>query len=297
VSYSDVVPGRYIFKVKGSNNDGIWNQEGTSLYIFISPPWWQTWWFTSISILVTLGLVYGGFRYRVSQVRKQEQQKANFNKKVSGLEMQALRAQMNPHFIFNSLNSINCFILKNNPEAASDYLSKFSRLIRLILQNSNTPTITLENELEALNLYLEMEALRFKGKFTFSISYGKEVEVDYIEIPPLIIQPYVENAIWHGLMHKEGMGHIHISVEKQQELLTCTIEDDGIGRVRAAQFKSKSATKSKSLGMQITAHRLELLHALNGKQTRVEVVDLVDASAQACGTKVILSLPIEFSIG
>jgi LytS/YehU family sensor histidine kinase len=154
----------------------------------------------------------------------------------------------------------------------------------------------LENELEALNLYLEMEALRFKGKFTFSISYGKEVEVNYIEIPPLIIQPYVENAIWHGLMHKEGMGHIHISVEQQQELLTCTIEDDGIGRVRAAQLKSKSATKSKSLGMQITAHRLELLHALNGKQIRVEVVDLVDDSAQACGTKVILSLPIGLSI-
>jgi LytS/YehU family sensor histidine kinase len=264
--------------------------------LLIRPPWWQTWWFTSISILVTLGLVYGGFRYRVSQVRKQEQQKANFNKKVSGLEMQALRAQMNPHFIFNSLNSINRFILKNNPEAASDYLSKFSRLIRLILQNSNTPTIPLENELEALNLYLELEALRFKGKFTFCICCEKEVEVNYIEIPPLIIQPYVENAIWHGLMHKEGMGHIRISVEQQQELLTCIIEDDGIGRVRAAQFKSKSATKSKSLGMQITAHRLELLHALNGKQIRVEVVDLVDDSAQACGTKVILSLPIGLSI-
>jgi LytS/YehU family sensor histidine kinase len=291
-----VAPGRYIFKVKGTNNDGLWNQEGTSLYLLIRPPWWQTWWFTSISILVTLGLVYGGFRYRVSQVRKQEQQKANFNKKVSGLEMQALRAQMNPHFIFNSLNSINRFILKNNPEAASDYLSKFSRLIRLILQNSNTPTIPLENELEALNLYLELEALRFKGKFTFCICCEKEVEVNYIEIPPLIIQPYVENAIWHGLMHKEGMGHIRISVEQQQELLTCIIEDDGIGRVRAAQFKSKSATKSKSLGMQITAHRLELLHALNGKQIRVEVVDLVDDSAQACGTKVILSLPIGLSI-
>jgi LytS/YehU family sensor histidine kinase len=138
--------------------------------------------------------------------------------------------------------------------------------------------------------------LRFEGKFTFSISYGKEVEVDYLEIPPLIIQPYVENAIWHGFMHKEGMGHISIHVE-QHELLTCTIEDDGIGRVKAAKLKSKSATKSKSMGMQITAHRLELMNTLYGKQTKVEVVDLIGASGEGCGTRVILSLPIGLSIG
>jgi hypothetical protein len=125
VNYTDLDPGSYTFRVKASNNDGIWNQQGTSLHFVISPPWWKTWWFISFSILVTLGLLYGGFRYRLTQVRKQEQEKANFNKKVSQLEMQALRAQMNPHFIFNSLNSINRFILKNNPEAASDYLSKF----------------------------------------------------------------------------------------------------------------------------------------------------------------------------
>ncbi|QHT70760.1 hypothetical protein GXP67_30985 [Rhodocytophaga rosea] len=299
VSYTDLDPGSYTFRVKASNNDGVWNQKGTSMQFVILPPFYRTWWFITISILTGIGLLYGAFRYRIHQIRTQERDKTEFNKRVFQLEMQALelemqalRAQMNPHFIFNCLNSINRFILKNQPKVASDYLSKFSRLIRLILQNSNTPTVTLESELDALTLYLEMEMVRFEGKFTFSIVCGKGLEVDFIEIPPLIIQPYVENAIWHGLMHKEGAGHITIKIEQQAENIVCIIEDDGIGRNRAAELKSKSATKSKSLGMQITAHRLELLHTLYGKQTRVEVVDLIEACGQACGTRVILSLPI-----
>ncbi|QHT66198.1 hypothetical protein GXP67_05715 [Rhodocytophaga rosea] len=290
VNYPDLDPGNYTFRVKASNNDGVWNQQGAALQFVILPPFYYTWWFISLSFAAVLCLLYAGYRYRIRQVQKQEREKTEFNKKVSELEMQALRAQMNPHFIFNCLNSINRFILKNQPEAASDYLSKFSRLIRLILQNSNTPTITLENELEALELYLQMEALRFEGKFTFSITCDKEVEADYIEIPPLIIQPYVENAIWHGLMHKEGMGQLSIVVQQEAQWLICTIEDNGIGRKRAAQLKSKSATKSKSMGMQITAHRLELLHKLYGKQTRVEVVDLIDDSGEACGTRVNLKM-------
>jgi ligand-binding sensor domain-containing protein len=305
-TYTDVDPGRYVFRVKGSNNDGVWNQAGTSLIILIHPPFWKTWWFYSLSGLTFVALLSAGFRYRIAQVRKeerllrkeesllreQEQQKADFNKKLSEMEMQALRAQMNPHFIFNSLNSINRFILKNEAEAASDYLSKFSRLIRLILQNSNAPTVTLENELEALGLYLEMEALRFDNKFTFRIHCDQEVETEYIEIPPLIIQPYVENAIWHGLMHKQEGGHINIEIGQNEAMLLCSIEDDGVGRKRAGELKSKSATKKKSLGMQITAHRLELLNQVQGKQTTVEIVDLVDPGGEPCGTRVVLQIPV-----
>ncbi len=229
---------------------------------------------------------------KLERVEK-EQKEAAYQSRTAELEMQALRAQMNPHFIFNCLNAINRFIMKNEPEAASDYLSRFSRLIRLILQNSHTPTVTLENELEALRLYLEMEALRFEEKFTFRIYCQEVVDAEYTRIPPLIIQPYVENAIWHGLMHKEGTGHITIRVQQENEVLTCTIEDDGIGRKRATELKSKSAMKSKSLGMQITAHRLALINALYGKKTTVEVMDLIDASGEAGGTRVVLRIPVE----
>ena len=291
-TYTDVAPGEYVFRVKGSNNDGIWNEKGTSVRILIHPPWWRTWWFISLVAALVVGLVYTGFRYRVTQIRKEEVQKAAFSKKLSEMEMQALRAQMNPHFIFNSLNSINTFILKNQPDAASDYLAKFSRLIRLILQNSNSATVTLQNELEALQLYLEMEALRFRNKFTFQIRVGSEVEPEEIDIPPLLIQPYVENAIWHGLLHRESTGHLGIDLQIENERLVCVIEDDGVGRQRAAELKSKSATRSKSLGMQITAHRMELMKELYGKETTVEIVDLVDASGEACGTRVVLTISI-----
>jgi ligand-binding sensor domain-containing protein len=297
-SYTNLDPGTYVFEVKGSNNDGVWNQQGASIKVIIHPPFWRTWWFYSLSFITLAGFLYLGVHYRITQVRKeerllreQEQLKAGFQKKLSEMEMQALRAQMNPHFIFNCLNSINRFILKNEPEAASDYLSKFSRLIRLILQNSSAPTVTLENELEALGLYLEMESLRFDHKFTFRIECSEEVEAEYLEIPPLIIQPYVENAIWHGLMHKKEGGHISIHVQQKEEVLLCSIEDDGVGRKRAEELKSKSATKKKSLGMQITAHRLELLNQMHDKQTKVEIVDLVDSGGEACGTRVVLHIP------
>jgi ligand-binding sensor domain-containing protein len=300
--YTNLDPGEYTFRVKGSNNDGVWNEQGLTIFLLIHPPWWRTNWFITLAIATIIGLIYGGFRYRIGKIRKeeaqktafhkaQEEQKTAFHKKVSELEMQALRAQMNPHFIFNCLNSINRFILKNQSEAASDYLAKFSRLIRLILQNSSALTISLESELEALDLYLKMEALRFEDKFTFHIHWGEEVEID-TDIPPLIIQPYVENAIWHGLMHKEGTGHIAIAVRQEYEMLTCIIEDDGIGRQRAAELKSKSATKSKSLGMQITTSRLELLSTLYGKHTTVEIIDLVDPAGKACGTRVLIQIPI-----
>jgi ligand-binding sensor domain-containing protein len=290
-AYTNLSPGRYTFRVKASNHDGVWNAAGTALHIVIQPPFWRTWWFMTLGWLTAGGLAYAGFRYRIRQIKREEARKTAFGKKLSEMELQTLRAQMNPHFIANSLNSINRFIMSNEPEEASAYLSKFSKLIRLILHNSNAPTVALESELEALQLYLKLEVLRFKGKFTFLVQVGDEVEPAYVEIPPLIIQPYVENAIWHGLMHKDGIGHLLIDLKQEHNVLICTIEDDGIGRRRAAELKSKSATRNKSMGMRITAHRLELSNALYGKQTKVSILDLVDPSGEPCGTRVELHIP------
>jgi tetratricopeptide (TPR) repeat protein len=212
----------------------------------------------------------------------------------SELEMKALRAQMNPHFIFNSLNSINRFILQNNRHQASEYLTKFSRLIRMILQNSQSHFITLESELEALALYLEMEALRFNFHFTYKISYKKNLEISLIKVPPLIVQPFVENAIWHGLMHKEEPGHLFIGVEELEDLLIFTVRDDGIGREQSSLLASKSATKHKSMGLKITSDRIAMLYKNNSYQSSIQINDLVHPNGSPAGTEAIIQIPIHY---
>jgi LytS/YehU family sensor histidine kinase len=186
---------------------------------------------------------------------------ANLRHKTGELEMQALRAQMNPHFIFNCLSSINHFILKNESEMASDYLTKFSRLIRMVLNNSKNPLINLEEELEMLRLYMDLERLRFNNTFDYSINFYNHFDISSIFIPPLLLQPFAENAIWHGLMNKKEQGLMEVAFELDNGMLNCYIIDNGIGRKNAETLKSKSAEKQKSMGMQITAERLALFNS------------------------------------
>ncbi|RYF97477.1 MAG: histidine kinase, partial [Chitinophagaceae bacterium] len=214
-------------------------------------------------------------------------------KKMADAEMQALRAQMNPHFIFNCLNSINRYIVKSDQATASLYLTRFAKLIRLILDNSNSKNVILSNELEALKLYIEMEALRFDQKFEYVINVSPAVQADSIEIPPLIIQPYVENAIWHGLLHKNVSGRLTINVSMVNEtMLQCVIEDNGIGRTLARELRSKSATTRKSLGMKLTEDRISLVSRHTTLTASVNIEDMFESDGQAAGTKVILRIPV-----
>jgi tetratricopeptide (TPR) repeat protein len=215
---------------------------------------------------------------------------AELQQHITDLEMQALRAQMNPHFIFNCLSSINRFILKNETEAASNYLTKFSRLIRTVLTNSKKAFISLEDELEMLRLYLDMEKLRFKDSFDYSITFVNSIDDGNVFVPPLLLQPFAENAIWHGLMHKEGPGKLEIELRIDEKVLTCAISDNGIGRKKAAALKSKSAEKQKSLGLQITKERLALLNEEFSGETFLDIEDLFDEDARASGTRVILKM-------
>lgn len=213
--------------------------------------------------------------------------------KIQASEITALRAQMNPHFIFNCLNSIQLFTAQNDTDKATDYLAKFSRLIRLVLENSRSEKVTLENELETLQLYIEMEVMRFRGKVKFEINVANQIDQNYVEIPPLLLQPFVENAIWHGLMHKEEGGTVQVGVTQPNEnLLHIEITDDGIGREKASEFKSKSATKNKSFGMKVTTERIELINQLYNTSTKVQIIDLKDEKGDAIGTKVIVEIPI-----
>ena len=206
--------------------------------------------------------------------------------------MQALRAQMNPHFIFNSLNSINRFILQNDRAQASEYLTKFSKLVRMILQNSQASLITLESELESLDLYLNLESLRFNYHFAYNITVPKDLDKEVLQVPPLILQPYVENAIWHGLMHKEEKGHLDIDISEKDDQLFLRIRDDGVGREKAKAMSSKSATKHKSMGLRITENRIAILQKNGSEGSPVTIHDLVSDDGTAAGTEVIIKMPL-----
>lgn len=220
-------------------------------------------------------------------------QETAFQSKLVETEMTALRAQMNPHFIFNCLNSIKLHTLENKPIVASDYLTKFSKLIRLVLENSRSEKVTLVNELDMLQLYMEMEAMRFKDKMQFKINIEEDLDTHFIEIPPLLLQPYIENAIWHGLMHKEEGGSVILDIEtKDEQMLRITITDDGIGRKAAAALKSKTATNNKSFGLKMTSERIGLINQLYKSDTQVQIEDLTDAAGNALGTRVIIEIPI-----
>ncbi|MGN6213281.1 histidine kinase [Parafilimonas sp.] len=213
--------------------------------------------------------------------------------KMAEVEMQALRAQMNPHFIFNCLNSINRYIVKSDQATASLYLTRFAKLIRLILDNSNNQTVTLSSELEALKLYIEMESIRFEKQFTYTITTDEDVCADSLFVPPLIIQPYVENSIWHGLLHKEEAGHLSVHLSISNNVLQCMIEDNGVGRQRAMELKSKSVSSKKSLGMKLTEDRLALLNMHVQFDASVEISDLKYNDGSAAGTRVIIMIPVD----
>lgn len=290
-SYTNIPGGSYRFRLKASNNEGVWMEEAFTLDIIITTPWWKAWWFwLSLGLFLLLDSILF-VRWRIAQVRKKEAMKADFDRKLANVELNALRAQMNPHFIFNCLNSIDYYILKNDTEKASDYLNRFSRLIRLILQNSRSEYVNLKDELESLRLYIEMESLRFEHQFDYAVKIGRGLNMEEIEIPPMLLQPYVENAIWHGLVHKQGKGRLDLSITRENGSLHCVIEDNGIGREESRRLKSKTATRRKSMGMAITQDRIGMINKLYNAHASVEVTDLKGDDGQPKGTRVELRIP------
>lgn len=214
-------------------------------------------------------------------------------RKYAELEMAALRAQMNPHFIFNCLNAINHFILNNDADLASEYLTKFSRLIRLVLNGSSSKHVLLSDELLTLKTYIELEQLRFKKQLEFILNTG-DIETDTVLIPPMLIQPFAENAIWHGLMLSDRPALLTITINQEKETLMCSIEDNGIGRARSQELKDKSNSYKKSMGINIIESRLKLLYSTESESPLVNIMDIYDNSGVAAGTIVTLKIPLQY---
>lgn len=224
--------------------------------------------------------------------RQSEVERINLKIKNAENEHKILRLQMNPHFIFNCLNSINLYIEKNDSGVASNYLSKFSQLMRLSLVHSRKEKIILAEEITVLKLYLELETMRFKGKLNYVFEIDDNVDVDFIEIPPMLIQPHLENAIWHGLMHKKEGGTIMIKISQDltAQTLNVIIKDDGVGRAKAAELKSKAAEKEKSYGTLITNERIAIFNQKFNADTKLHVEDLFDENKQPAGTLVSINI-------
>ncbi|GGM93453.1 hypothetical protein GCM10010967_28250 [Dyadobacter beijingensis] len=289
VRFTSLPPGDYVFSVAASLDGLTWSETATPLSFVILRPWWKNGWFIGAMALFVCAVGYGLFRTRVAAIRRQ----TALREHMAELEMRALRAQMNPHFIFNCLNSINRYIVKSDNATASLYLTRFAKLIRLILDNSNAKKVLLSNELEALKLYIEMERIRFDNKFDYHILIDEDVHTDSIEVPSLIIQPYVENAIWHGLLHKESNGSLWVKLRMLDDnTLECIVEDNGVGREKAGEFRSKSATGKKSLGMKLTEDRIAVLNQYAQTNASVEILDLQDDDRVASGTRVVVIIPV-----
>jgi ligand-binding sensor domain-containing protein len=288
-TYSNLPSGNYIFKVKAVNEDGVWSEELT-IPIEVSIPYWKTDWFYATVILgITLfvGLIVLLIFLRYRRKNKEEKEKLKIERNMLELEQKTLRLQMNPHFIFNAMNTVQALIAKNDTKEARYYLAKFSKLMRKILENSRHSFISIQDEIETLENYLNLEKLNSDFPFEFDILLDENIQPDAYGIPPLLLQPFVENAIVHGIKEIDYTGRIQVSFALHSNYIECVIEDNGRGRKAAQEVRHQKSSYHKSTALVLTQERLSALNE-DGDYQSFEIVDLIDPF----GTKVIVRIPI-----
>jgi sensor histidine kinase YesM/ligand-binding sensor domain-containing protein len=285
-SYPYLPPGEYIFELNVMNQNGSWNPESVTLSFSIIRPYWQTVWFVLLIIFVGSAILFLLINRRIRAIHKRN----NLVDDLNRYRQEALISQMNPHFMFNALNTVQRFILENDRLASSRYLSKFARLMRRFLESSQKQSISINEEFEALSLYLELEAARFREKFTYMFYTSPNINRDKMHMPVYIIQPLVENAIWHGLMNCSRPGRIEISIiSSNGNDMVCKVKDNGIGRAEAA--KLKASHDRKSLGISIIQKRLSLINTRNSMLITLQINDLTDDDGHASGTEAVIVFP------
>lgn len=292
LEYQSLPYGDYEFQIYAENKFGV-KSKTLTIALSIETPFWRKWWFYGIVILGIIVITGWLVNRKDKIVRRRLEQRNSFEKQVAAVEQQALQAQMNPHFIFNCLNSIQQYIITRDGIKANQYLTEFASLIRLTLDNSGKKTITVKEEVEYLTRYLQMEKMRFGENFVYDISIAEDVEEDMIEIPAMLLQPYVENCLRHGIRYKEhDIGRVEILFFMSAGQLCCTITDNGIGRQKAAELKSIQHIEYQSKGMELTEKRIGLLNKITNRIITVEVSDMKHPDGSASGTKVIIKFPV-----
>lgn len=293
VNFNSLPSGDYVFQIRAKSSTNS-RYVSTQVAVQINLPYWKTWWFITALILAAFGIIILFYRNKLAIKEKEKElmlKKVKFESELAMLKLENLKSQMNPHFIFNALNSIQEYIILNQKNLASSYLAKFADLIRAYLDHSSKGMITLKEEIDCLDIYLELEQLRFEEKFNFKIDYNENVDVYDIKIPTMLIQPYVENALKHGLFHKKEDRQLHILFEKLENefILKCIIQDNGVGRKKAAELKEY---KHKSFATEANQDRLNLLNHNRKERIGVTIEDLYNSDNEAIGTKVTVLIPI-----
>ncbi|MDG1333043.1 MAG: two-component regulator propeller domain-containing protein [Crocinitomicaceae bacterium] len=299
ILYSNLNPGTYTFMVKACNEEGIWS-EPVSFELTIAKPYWKKWWFLVACIgggLLIAGAIFLLILRRSKRKGIEERRKLEMENQIMELERKALRLQMNPHFIFNAFNSIQSLVGTDKEDDARYYLAKFSRLMRSILDNSGKSLITLQEEIETLENYLMIEKFCNGNRFDYTVNFDQNLETSFISIPPMLLQPFVENAIKHGFKfderESEKRGNLSVSFSEKDNVLTCRIRDNGIGRKRSAKLKDESKeTYHISAGLSVTRERLEVLKREKGTGELI-INDLQDVEGNSAGTEIILHLSID----
>lgn len=293
LTFENLEPGNYELVVYALNNNSIQSEKPVIMRFDIDKPLWKKWWFIAMLVLFCGLAVWLIAAKIITGIKKKEIEKTRINKLIADSQLTALQAQMNPHFIFNAINSIQNYILKKQETEAYSYLAKFSKLIRLVLHNSQLQMLSLSEEVETIKLYIELEQLRFSDSFDFEISIAKNIDEFETVVPTMIIQPYLENAIWHGLMNLDGQrrGKILLAFERQGELLRIEITDNGIGRELSKRFQHENSHQP--IAMKLTEQRIQIANGqFSNSKINVSITDLYDAAGNVSGTKVVLCLPI-----
>ena len=286
-----LAPGKYKIQIRGLKRDGSPASQSETISVYVKTPFWKNDIFWTIVVITLFLISLFILERRNRQNRKAEVEKVITEKKLTELEMQALKAQINPHFVFNCLNSIKGFIFDKDFKQADKYLDKFSDLMRSTIDNSDAAIITLQSEVSYLDNYLQMEKLRFEDKFSYNMQVADDIDKEAVFVPAMLLQPYVENAIRHGMRFLENKkGQIRISISKQNNSLVCEIDDNGIGREKAAELKSNTHIEYQSKGMSISKRRAELY------DIQQEVIDKKDEEGQAEGTTIIVKIPLDFKL-
>jgi hypothetical protein len=287
IEYKSMPPGEYKMEAKASY--GELESEAISYSFQIRSPYWQQWWFYLLAAAGLVGIVAFAFQYQIRRIRKNERIKLEKQTMESTLlesQLKALRSQMNPHFIFNALNSIQDLILQQDTDASYDYIVLFADLVRSTLNYSNKEFIPVEKELEFLEVYLSLEELRFKDEFSYEIIYTGSKD---IEVPSLIVQPFIENALLHGLLHKAGQKKLTIEFILKEQLI-CLVTDNGVGRKKAGEINERKGQRPESFAIEAIEKRLSILTAQYGEGVGFVINDLYE-NEEALGTRVEITMP------